>query len=253
MPERPLLVVRHVAWEGPHRILDAFAGVPIVTVDALAGDAPLPAPEDVRGAVFMGGPMSVNDVDRHPRLAEEVAWLAAAVARDVPVLGVCLGAQLLACALGATVAPGRAPEIGFAAIEVLDGEDPLLAPLAPRASVLHWHGEVFDLPPGARALARSALTAVQAFRARRAWGLLFHAEADAELVELWLAEPTMAAEAHAALGDGFANALRRGARDLTAGAGDAVFAAFARECGGRPVRQACPPRNAASSSTGTSP
>ncbi len=228
MTSLPLLVVRHVPWEGPHRILDAFDGVPVELVDALAGDRPLPAVDAVRGAVFMGGPMSVNDTERHPRLAEEVEWLRAAVDAELPLLGVCLGSQLLARALGATVAPGRAKEIGFAPVEIVDGDDPLLAPLAPTAEVLHWHGEVFDLPPGATALARSALTDVQAFRAGpRAWGLLFHAEADGALVERWLAEPAMAEEAREALGDDYASLLRAGAARVDPALGSRVFEAFA--------------------------
>jgi GMP synthase (glutamine-hydrolysing) len=225
---KPLLVVRHVPWEGPHRILDAFAGVPVGLVDALESDRPLPAPEAVRGAVFMGGPMSVNDAARHPQLAEEIEWLRGAVAAELPLLGVCLGSQLLARALGADVAPGPAQEIGFAPIEVLDAGDPLIAPLAPSAEVLHWHGEAFELPAGATALARSAATAVQAFRAGpHAWGLLFHAEGDAALVERWLAEPSMAAEAREALGDDYAARLRAGAARVDPSLGDQVFAAFA--------------------------
>lgn len=228
MTTLPLLVVRHVPWEGPHRILDAFAGVPVELVDTLAGDRPLPAVEAVCGAVVMGGPMSVNDTDRHPRLAEEIEWLGDAVAAELPLLGVCLGSQLLARALGATVTPGRAKEIGFAPVEILDGGDPLTAPLAPVAEVLHWHGEVFDLPPGATALARSALTDVQAFRAGPcAWGLLFHAEANEALVEQWLAEPTMAEEARAALGDDYARRLREGAARVESAVGARVFQAFA--------------------------
>jgi GMP synthase (glutamine-hydrolysing) len=227
---RPLLVVRHVPWEGPYRILDAFPDVQVRMVDVLAAGTPLPAPADVRGAVFMGGPMSVNDVAIHPRLAEEVAWLAEAIARDLPVLGVCLGAQLIARALGAPVVPAAEKELGFAPVEIVEPSDPLVAPLAPRSTVLHWHGEVFELPPGARLLARTAATDVQAFRTRNAWALLFHPEANAELVETWLAEPVMAGDAAKVLGQGFADVLRDGVRRLTAAPGDALFAAFAERC-----------------------
>lgn len=229
---RRLLVVRHVAWEGPHTILAAFTDTPVQTIDVLAGDDPLPAHEELCGAVFMGGPMSVNDTDRHPRLAEEMTWLSEAVARNLPVLGVCLGAQLLARSLGARVYPGRSKELGFAPITILDRTDPLVRALAPSATVLHWHGEVFDLPDGATAIARSALTAVQGFRYGRAWGLLFHAEADARLVDLWLAEPSMAAEARTALGPDYAAVLRDGLPAMPVGCGRPVFAAFAAQCAG---------------------
>ncbi|HEY3435740.1 MAG TPA: type 1 glutamine amidotransferase, partial [Solirubrobacterales bacterium] len=201
LDERPiLLVVQHVPWEGPHRILDACGGLRVRTVKPLAGQ-PLPPHDEVAGAVFMGGPMNVDEVKRFPALAAEREWLAEAVERGMPVLGICLGAQLLARALGAEVRSGEAPEIGFAPVEISDPDDPVLAGLAPRAEVLHWHGDVFDLPEGAEHLASSERTACQAFRAGNAWGVLFHPEADFALVEAWLAVPEMIEEAVAALGD----------------------------------------------------
>ena len=228
---RPLLVVRHVRWEGPHRILDAFDAAPVHLVDTLDGDDPLPPVRDVCGAVFMGGPMSANDTERYPRLSQEMQWLQQAVAAEVPVLGVCLGSQLLARALGARVTVAAAREIGFAPIEVLDDRDPLLGPLAPATTVLHWHAEVFELPDGATALARSSVTDLQAFRAGpSAWGLLFHAEADAQLVEQWLAEPTMAGEARDHLGPEYERLLRAGAAGVDTAVGERVFAAFAQRC-----------------------
>ena len=247
----PILVVEHVAWEGPHRIDDALAALPLLRVampdvgssapvSETARAAALPPPGEVSGAVFMGGPMSVHDTDRFPTLATEIGWMAEALDREVPVLGVCLGAQLLARALGADVRPAPAPEIGWGSVDVLDPDDPVVGPLAPATEVLHWHGEVFDLPATATPLARSAATAVQAFRAgRSAWGLLFHAEGDARLVERWLAEPRMAAEAEQALGPGHAGLLRDGAlraeRDLVERStqGFEAFAGHCRAYGGR--------------------
>lgn len=223
---KPLLVVRHVAWEGPHRILRAFRGHQIRDVCVLDGDR-LPDTSHVRGAVFMGGPMSVNDTAAYPELGREREWLRRAIEEDLPVLGVCLGAQLLAVTLGAKVRPGPRRELGVGRIRVLDATDPIAGALAPDCEVLHWHGEVFDLPPGAVPLAESRLTPVQGFRYRRAWGLLFHAEADADLIEAWLSEPTMAAEAADTLGQGYADTLRAGAARLTPKRGDAAFAAFA--------------------------
>jgi GMP synthase (glutamine-hydrolysing) len=227
---RHLQVLRHVRWEGPHRILDAFPDFAVDVLDILHSAAPLPEVDSIGGAVVMGGPMSANDTDAYPRLAEEVAWLRECAARGVPVLGVCLGAQLLARALGSTVAPAPASEIGFAPIEIMAAADPVVGPLAPTAVVLHWHGEGFDLPANARWLARSAATDVQAFRAASAWGLLFHAEADTALVESWLGEPTMADEARSALGPDYADTLRAAARDMDIERTGAVFAAFASEC-----------------------
>jgi len=201
LDERPtLLAIQHVPWEGPHRILDACRDLRVRTVKPLAGQ-PLPAHDEIAGAVVMGGPMNVDEVERFPALAAEREWLAAAVERGMPVLGICLGAQLLARALGGEVRPGGAPEIGFAPVEIADPEDPLLGGLAPGTEVLHWHGDVFDLPDGATHLASSELTACQAFRAGNVWGVLFHPEADCALVEAWLAVPEMIEEAVAALGD----------------------------------------------------
>jgi GMP synthase (glutamine-hydrolysing) len=211
--ERPtLLAIQHVPWEGPHRILDACGSLHVHTVKPLAGQ-PLPSHDEVAGAVVMGGPMNVDEVERFPGLAAEREWLAEALRRELPLLGICLGAQLLARALGAEVRPGEGPpEIGFAAVEVSDPGDPLLGGLAPSTDVLHWHGDVFDLPDGAQPLASSARTEHQAFRAGNAWGVLFHPEADLALVEAWLAVPEMIDEACAALGDDGEAALAEQAR-----------------------------------------
>ncbi len=205
--DRPtLLAIQHVPWEGPHRILDACGALHVQTVKPLAGQ-PLPEQAEVAGAVVMGGPMNVDETERFPALAAEREWLAEAVRRELPVLGICLGAQLLARALGAEVRPGERPEVGFAAVEVGDPDDPVLGGLAPSTEVLHWHGDVFDLPDGAHPLASSALTEHQAFRLGNAWGALFHPEADFALVEAWLAVPEMIDEAVAALGDEGAHEL----------------------------------------------
>jgi GMP synthase (glutamine-hydrolysing) len=201
-----LLAIQHVPWEGPHRILDACGGLQVRTVKPLAGQ-PLPGHREVAGAVVMGGPMNVDDVERFPALAVEREWLAEAVRRELPVLGICLGAQLLARALGAEVRPGEAPELGFAPVEVSDPEDPILGALAPRTTVLHWHRDAFDLPPGSRSLASSTRTEHQAFRVGNAWGVLFHPEADLALLEAWLAVPEMIDQARTALGDAGTHAL----------------------------------------------
>jgi GMP synthase (glutamine-hydrolysing) len=199
--DRPtLLAIQHVPWETPHRILDACDGLAVHTVKPLAGQE-LPDHDEIAGAVAMGGSMNVDETDRHPELAAEREWLAEAVRRDMPLLGICLGAQLLARALGAEVRLGEGPELGFAPVEILEPNDPILGALAPSTTVLHWHGDVFDLPDGAEHLARSARTEAQAFRHGNAWGVLFHPEADSALVEAWLAVPEMVREARAALGD----------------------------------------------------
>jgi GMP synthase (glutamine-hydrolysing) len=203
---RPVLVLQHVPWEGPHVILDSFPDVPVQirhTLDEPPG-TPLPDPTTIRGVIVMGGPMSVNDADTLTPLADEIAWLQRAVALDVPVLGICLGAQLLAKAAGATIAPAPCPEVGVAPVTIADPDDRLVAHLAPAAYAMHWHGEQFTLPQAAVPLAYSAQTEIQAFRlGSSAWGMLFHLEVDDELLDIWLAEPTMAAEAEHVLGPGY--------------------------------------------------
>ncbi|GAC1320327.1 MAG: type 1 glutamine amidotransferase [Thermoleophilaceae bacterium] len=203
--------VRHVPWEGPHRIAEALADIPPRSIDVLEGQ-PLPDVTTLAGAVVMGGPMSVHDTDRFPDLVREKAWIEQALFHELPLLGVCLGSQLIAQVLGAEVAPARRPELGWGAVSILDPDDPVVGPLAPATEVLHWHGEQFGTPPGARLIARSEQTPCQAFRQGAAWGLLFHLEADALLTSRWLAVEAMSEEARRAIGSGYAERLEHGAR-----------------------------------------
>lgn len=151
--------------------------------------------------------MNVDRTDLHPALAEEREWLAAMVSQGSPVLGICLGAQLLARALGAPVRAGERAEIGFGPVEVFDRSDPIIGGLFPRAEVLHWHGDLIELPAGAQRLASSAVTENQAFRHGNAWGVLFHPEADRALIDTWLSVPQMRAQATEALGEEGLHAL----------------------------------------------
>jgi GMP synthase (glutamine-hydrolysing) len=230
---RPILVVQHVPWEGPHLILDAFPDAVVEvrhTLDADRGTA-LPDPTTVRGAIFMGGPMSVNDADTLPPIADEIAWLRCAISLEVPVLGVCLGAQLLAKAAGADIIPAPQPEVGVSTVTITDPHDPLIGHLAPITDAMHWHGEQFTLPAGAVAVAHSAQTDVQMFRlGSSAWGMLFHLEVDIDLLEAWLAEPSMTAEAQRALGDDYRENLHSGLAALRPQQARTVFDQFAKQC-----------------------
>lgn len=197
---KPVLAVRHVAHEGLGTIGDALRRneVPVQIVDALADGLPSFDPRMWSGLVVMGGPMNVDEVEKYPNLVDEVRWLERAVEARLPVLGVCLGAQLLAKALGAKVYPNKVKEIGWYDVELLPeaGEDPLLDGLAkPQADagrelmVFQWHGDTFDLPTGAVRLARSELCENQAFRfGAAAYGLQFHLEVTAEIIDSWLCE-----------------------------------------------------------------
>lgn len=174
-----VLVLQHVAIEGPGRIGAALGATRTIRIDQ---GEPVPTGLDgATGLLVMGGPMGVYEQDRYPHLTAELRLIERAIAADLPVLGVCLGSQLVATALGATVRKSGRQEIGFLPVTLTDaaGDDPLFTGLPHAFTALHWHGDVFDLPPGATHLASSAMTEVQAFRAGRAWGLLFHLEADA--------------------------------------------------------------------------
>ena len=136
----------------------------------------LPPPESVDLVVAMGGPMSVNDEIEHPWLREEKSFVRAAVGRGTAVLGVCLGAQLIASALGSRVYPNGVKEIGWFPVEAVPAPGDTFR-FPERAVVFHWHGETFDLPPGAVRLARSTGCENQAFQiGRRTIGLQFHLE-----------------------------------------------------------------------------
>lgn len=193
----PVLVLQHAPWERPGLIDRALAehapGVPVIVRTVLDDARPdLPLPRDLAALIVMGGPMNADDDARFPGLAAERRLLAATVDAGVPVLAVCLGMQLLARALGATVHAGGGIEIGFAPVQVVSG-DPVLAPLGPHPVVLHWHSDAADLPAGATLLAATPTTPVQAFRAGSALGLQFHLEMDQPLLVEWLTAPPMVA------------------------------------------------------------
>ena len=130
--------------------------------------------------IAMGGPMSVNDEAELPWLVQEKQFVRAAIQQGVPVLGICLGAQLIASALGARVYAGRQREIGWFDIEAVPHAGGAFT-FPPTAKVFHWHGETFDLPAGAIHLARSAGCAHQAFQlGTNVIGLQFHLETTPE-------------------------------------------------------------------------
>jgi GMP synthase (glutamine-hydrolysing) len=154
------------------------------TFRGYAGD-PVPADMAAWDALLvMGGPMGVYEQDRYPFLTAEIALIRDALQAGKPVLGVCLGSQLLAAALGAKVAPAR-KEIGWYPIALTDAatEDLLWRGLDRSIVVFQWHGDAFELPRGAVHLASSEITPYQAFRhGHNAYGLLFHVEMDESMV-----------------------------------------------------------------------
>lgn len=183
----PVLVIRHAPGEdegclGP---LLAEHALPVVRVGP---DDELPtrmAPSELSAVVVLGGPQSVGEQSISPRLRQELALVERVLSANLPVLGICLGSQILARALGARVYRLDAAEIGWhlvTADEAARG-DPLGAVLSPSFRAFHWHSEAFELPAGAEHLASSRLTPHQAFRLGNAYGLQFHPEATRSVIE----------------------------------------------------------------------
>ncbi len=177
-------VLQHVPFEGPAGIGDwaTSRGHSLATTHLYRGD-PLPDLAGIDRLVVMGGPMGIYDEQDHPWLVPEKAFLTAAIAAGKSIVGVCLGAQLLADCLGARVYRNAHPEIGWLPIELTPQAqaDPVFGPLAPGLVVYHWHGDTFPLPPGALHLARSAGCEHQAFLYQgRVLGLQFHLETTPE-------------------------------------------------------------------------
>jgi len=157
-----------------------------VTYTRFYESAILPNPKDLNLIIAMGGPMSVNDEKTLPWLKTEKQFIRDAIHCGVPVVGICLGAQLIASALGAQVYPNSEKEIGWFEIEATPSEkDAFRFPL--KTTVFHWHGETFDLPPGAVRLAKSAACANQAFQVgERVIGLQFHLETTPESLDSFI-------------------------------------------------------------------
>ncbi|MBM4315800.1 MAG: type 1 glutamine amidotransferase [Deltaproteobacteria bacterium] len=190
-----VLVVKNTSSEGPGTIEDHLREeqIPYSIIDLSIGD-PIPKIDTFTHLVIMGGPMAVYEMNDFPYLVGEAELIHAAINADKPILGVCLGAQMLAHVLGARVYPGSCKEIGWYEV-TLTGEgmsDPCISALAlpdrHAARVFQWHGDTFDLPERSVRLSSSSLYPNQAFRhGDKVYGLQFHIEVTPVMVRDWLA------------------------------------------------------------------
>lgn len=209
-----LLVCQHVPYEilGTLNPLLKSAGFRIRYVNFGRHPGAEPSLEGYQGLVVLGGPMSVYDTADHPHLADEMRLIERALEQELPVLGICLGAQLIAAALGARVYPSREKEIGWYDVSPAEnaGGDPLVGHFRPSEKIFQWHGDTFDIPAGAVHLASSPLCANQAFRyGDNVYALQFHLEVDEPMIERWLHVPSMAREIAATGGKIDPAAIRR--------------------------------------------
>lgn len=189
-----LLVFQHV----PYEILGIFnpllkqAGFRIRYVNYGRDPKARPSLDSYNGIVILGGPMNVDQVDKYPHLQIEVELIQEAVEKEIPVLGICLGAQLIAKALGAPVRKNPAKEIGWYDITPNEAglQDPLFKHFETTRKIFQWHGDTFDIPDGAVPLASSPTCPNQAFRfGHHIYGFQFHLEVDEGLIHNWLDRP----------------------------------------------------------------
>jgi len=193
---KKILIVQQVPHEGPGIIAPVIRdhGLEPVFARAWLGEAaPYAVPGGCgrfRAIIVLGGPMGVYEEQAHPFIRDELRLIRGALSLGTPVLGICLGAQLLARAAGAAVYPGPSKEIGWYTVRLARAAaaDTLLAGLPPDLTVFQWHGDTFDVPPRAVNLASSEAFPNQLLRVgRNSYGVQFHLEVTEEMVREWIA------------------------------------------------------------------
>ena len=185
-----VLIIKHVEIEGPGLIEDCLKEekIPYQILNLESG-VHLPKPEDYTGIVILGGPMNAYEEDRYPFLREEDLFIKEAIQRGRAVLGICLGAQLMAKALGAKVTKALVKEIGWFDVSLTGAglHDPLFSRLPETFSVFQWHEDTFHIPSAGRLIATSNAVPHQAFRyGENAYGLQFHLEVTEEMIREWM-------------------------------------------------------------------
>ena len=215
---RRLLVFQHV----PHEILGTLdpllrnAGFRIRYVNFGRQPDVHPNLSRYHGLVVLGGPMNCDQTSHYPHLNTEVEAIKSAIGRGMPVLGICLGAQLIARALGARVVKNPVKEIGWYDLSPTEAgkEDPLFAKLDAVQRIFQWHGDTFDIPHGAVHLATSPDCRNQAFRyGENVYGLQFHLEVDEAMIKRWLHTPINAREIEGLDDPGRADRIRAETRE----------------------------------------
>jgi GMP synthase (glutamine-hydrolysing) len=189
-----ILVLRHVPHEHLGTLDSALraVGLSYRYVNFFENANPKISVEDYGGLIILGGPMNVYETEKYPFLDMEDKLIQRAVGKDMPVLGVCLGAQLIAKALGAKVMKNKEKEIGWYPLKATEEakRDVLFKHFNAEETVFQWHGDMFEIPTGAVHLAESPLCANQAFRhCSNVYGLQFHIEVTSEMVSEWLSVP----------------------------------------------------------------
>ena len=200
------------------------------------------------GLIVLGGPMNCDQVDRYPHLATEIDAIQQAIRAGIPILGICLGAQLIARALGARVRKNPVREIGWYDLQPTgDGrKDPLCGQFDESQQIFQWHGDTFDIPHGAVHLASSPDCVNQAFRFKHnVYGFQFHLEVDEPMILRWLQTPAMAHEAESSDGVASLDEIRGQTRrhiDHSMELGERVFGEFIHLFDRPPKRTTLPSR-----------
>ncbi len=239
MTAKPVACLRH---EQPDDLGVGRDVLPVEYVDLWREDPP--ALDDVAGLIVLGGEMNADQVEAYPFLAGERELLGRAVTEGVPVLGICLGAQLLARALGASVSLAPVREMGFFPVHPTGGSDPLAAVFAPGDPVFQWHEDTWELPGGASLLLTGERVRNQGFRAGPgAWGFQFHLEVDRRGLDAWL--DLSGPELERVWGTSASEVRRQADRHLPAheARGREVFARFGRHVAERKAAAGVGPRD----------
>jgi len=189
-----ILVFQHVAYEvlGTLDPLLRSSGIRVKYVNFGRIPDSQPSLEGYRGLIVLGGPMNVDQVEQYKHLVTEVNLIQEAINRGLPVLGICLGAQLIAKALGSEVRKNKEVEIGWYDVSPTDDgrKDPLIKHFKEIERIFQWHGDTFNIPDGTVHLARSPSCKNQAFRYNdNVYGFQFHLEVDQKIIERWLRVP----------------------------------------------------------------